>query len=247
MGVHGLTRRGMIGGLAAGGAGLALVAARKTGLESPTRLRFTGYTQHQAWAPAIGIASYRLSFLGSPPGLSDPDWRALADAAHADCLRRLDEAGLAPLPAARLRPAIRQGGSRLVPGNRSTGVLGAGRQAYVALGAREAPLLRDIDSPAINPLRPFAGLAGASAALGALLIVPAPVIAWSKGTPGFTLTAASRVLLMTPFEGGGSTVGGMMLLADPHRGADQRMLAASLAAFNAALVRELAAARVASA
>ncbi|MFO6448796.1 hypothetical protein ACLBKU_16805 [Erythrobacter sp. NE805] len=238
----GFSRRGAVGALAAGGAALALAGALR-GIEADAAvIRFTGFAPHQLHARAIGVASYRLTFLGAPRGLAGKAMRDLVEEAHADLVRRLAAAGRPPLERAELARALRRGGTRLVPGNRAAGTQGSGRR-WVSLGAAAAPLLRDMETPQLHPTNPFANLAGAARSLDALLIAPQPLFAFASLCRGVTLADSTRVALLTPFDAGRSAVGGMMAIEDAWRVPDNVPLAAACAAFNAALVAELASAR----
>ncbi len=211
----------------------------------PLAFRFAGFTSRQAQGPSLAIAAYQLTALGAATGLGEAVIRALADGAYADLIAQLATAGFDPLPTAPVHAAIRTGPARHVPGNREEGPAGA----YFAVGAREAPMIARLHTPLPRGDGQFAGLGAATQELDALLIAPSLVIALNSAAPGAAITAASQVVLMTPFGGGTSATGGAMRLERDHRlvpvGTPEERLREAFAAFNRALVTELAAARAA--
>jgi hypothetical protein len=232
-------------GLAAGGAAMA-VGGPLLGTEAdPLAFRFAGFTSRQAQGPSLAIAAYQLTVRGTAAGLGEASIRALADGAYADLMGQLAIAGFEPLPTAQVHAAIRAGGSRQILENREEGPAGA----YLAVGARAAPMIAGLHTPLPQGDGQFAGLGAATQKLDALLIAPSLVIALNGAAPGTTVTAASQVVLMTPFGGGTSATGGAMRLERDHRlgpsGMPEERLREACAAFNRALVTELAAAQAA--
>lgn len=242
---HGtISRRGVMTGLAAGGAVLAVGGPLMGAETDPLAFRFTGFTSKQARGPSLAIASYQVTLLGA--GLSEEAQRALADAAHADLMEQLATAGFEPLPTAQVYSAIRAGGARQIADNREEGAGGA----YRGVAAWEVPMIAGVHTPLPDGDGAFGTLAPAAQMLDALLISPSLVIALEGTPPHATVTAASRVVLMTPYGGGQSATGGAMTLERDHplsaMGLPEERLREACAAFNSALVSELTAARSAA-
>lgn len=172
MGDNAFSRRAVMAGFAAGCAAVAIeMPLLAQGGASAFALRFSGYSGQQLRAPAIGIASYQLTFFTAHQstavsdievrsrltvtlaGVNEADMRALAEEAHADLKTRLGAAGLAPLAAETVKAAVAAGGSRFASENREIKGIGAGitigksvRKAYAAFGAAEAPLIDGLNA-----------------------------------------------------------------------------------------------------
>ncbi len=278
----GFSRRGLMRGVAAGGVSLAAGVPLPLAGEPAFDFRFTDFTSWQARAPALGIASYQLTFVTarvcshqvvSLAGVGEEIMRAVTQEAYADCMLRLGAEGFAPLPPATLQLAMLSGGTCAVPGNREERYIearGSARFGTLAFGAAEAPLLAGLNTPLPRGDGQFAQIIAAAQALDALLIAPSLVIDFDA-EPAFAVSQASRVILMTPFDGGRSATTGGMWLDREHRiaapfarlsdgggggaresqsltvdpAAWQAVVRTACEAFNTALVRELVTARAA--
>jgi hypothetical protein len=209
----------------------------------PLGFCFTGFTSQQARGPSLAVAAYQVTVLGA--GMSEAAQRALADGAYADQVAQLAAAGFEPLPTAQVYSAIRAGGARQLADNREQG----SGDAYLAVGAGDVPMIAGVHTPLPGGDGEFGRLAPAAQMLDALLISPSLVITLAGTPPQATVTAASRVVLMTSFDGGIAATGGAMMLERDHSlspdAAPEVRLREACAAFNSALVTHLIAARAA--
>lgn len=166
------SRRGVLAGLAAGCAAIAFempLLAQAGATAFP--IKFSGFSGQNLQGPALGIASYQLTFFTAHQstavsdvevrsrltvtlaGIDENDMRALAEEAHADLKARLEAAGRSPLPAETVKTAVVAGGARYAAGNQEIKGIGAGitigksvRKAYAAFGAGEAPLIDGLNA-----------------------------------------------------------------------------------------------------
>lgn len=265
---HAFSRRAVMAGLAAGCAAIAFempLLAQAGAAAFP--FKFSGYAGQNLRAPALGIASYQLTFftahqstaVGSIEarsrltvtlaGVDEADMRALTEEAYADLMTRLGAAGFAPLAAADLKAAITADGTVFAPDNRDFKGIGGGitigksvRKAYVAFGAKDAPLIDGLNSPvpgnSMGMLGAFgkAGkLSGPAKRLKAVLLSPSLVIDFANSDAktgsdflgrkkavassdlGFTVVSSSRIGLMTASADGRFTTPGGMALTKDYR------------------------------
>ncbi len=166
-----LSRRALLGGLAAGCAAVALewpaFAAKDP--EVPFGFKFSGFSGQMLRAPAFALPSYQVTFFtahqstaqadigvrsrltATLTGITDQQLRALTDAAYADLKAQFAAAGIALLPQEQVTAAVVAGGSKLAAGNAEVknirggiSIGGSVRKAYVALGATEAPMIEGL-------------------------------------------------------------------------------------------------------
>ena len=171
MGHSGISRRALLGGLAAGCATLALEAPLLAQADAGFAFRFRGFSGQNLRAPAFAVPSYQLTFFtahqstavadvgvrarltATLAGVGEAQMRALTEEAFDDFKAQLEAAGIALLPADQVRAAVLEGGSRLAADNREIKGIGAGitigrsvRKAYAAFGAAEAPMIDGLHS-----------------------------------------------------------------------------------------------------
>lgn len=269
MGESVVSRRAVLAGFAAGCAAIAIQMPLLAQDTAAFPFKFSGFIGQQLRAPALAIPSYQLTFftmhqstaVGSIEarsrltvtlaGVDEADMRALTEEAFADLMTRLGAAGFTPLPPAEIKAAIEASGMAYAPDNRDFKGIGAGitigksvRKAYVAYGAREAPLIEDLNAlvpgnslGVIGGLGKLNKLSGPSKKLKALLITPSLVIdfansdaktgsdflgrkkAVSSSDVGFTVVSSSKAGLMSPSNDGRFTTPGGMNLTKDYRAA----------------------------
>jgi hypothetical protein len=261
------SRRAVMAGFAAGCAAIAIEMPLLAQGAAAFPFKFSGFIGQQLRAPALAIPSYQLSFftahqstaVGSIEarsrltvtlaGVDEADMKALTEEAFSDLKTQLAAAGFTPLPSAEVRAAIEVSGAAYAPGNRDFKGIGGGitigksvRKAYVAFGAKEAPLIEDLNSVVpgnslgvIGGLGKLNQLSGPAKKLKALMIAPSLVIdfansdaktgsdflgrkkAIASSDVGFAVVSSSKVGLMTPSSDGRFTTPGSMALTKDYR------------------------------
>lgn len=131
--------------------------------------KFSGFTGQMLRAPGFAIPAYQLTFFtahqstaqadigvrsrltATLTGITDPQLRALTDAAYLDLKAQFAAAGISLLPQDQVTAAVVAGGSKLAPGNAEVkdirggiAIGGSVRKAYVAMGASEAPMIEGL-------------------------------------------------------------------------------------------------------